>query len=68
MKTKLLLAISLVLLLFFPANFAGAHCDTMDGPTIADAKKAIAQNNINYALKWVQATYENEIKQLSNSQ
>jgi hypothetical protein len=39
-----------------------AHCDTMDGPLIADAKKAIEQNNVNYALKWVPAAHEKEIK------
>lgn len=39
-----------------------AHCDTMDGPLIADAKKALAQNNVNYALKWVPASSEAEIK------
>lgn len=39
-----------------------AHCDTMDGPLIADAKKAIEQNNVNYTLKWVPAAHEQEIK------
>ena len=39
-----------------------AHCDTMDGPTVADGKKAMENNNVNYALKWVQLKDENEIK------
>ncbi|MCK9400672.1 MAG: DUF6448 family protein [Bacteroidales bacterium] len=39
-----------------------AHCDTMDGPLIADAKQAIEQNNVNYTLKWVPAAHEKEIK------
>jgi hypothetical protein len=34
----------------------------MDGPLITDARKAIAQNNVNYALKWVKAENEAEIK------
>ncbi|TSA38553.1 MAG: hypothetical protein D4R64_02575 [Porphyromonadaceae bacterium] len=34
----------------------------MDGPLIADARKAIVQNNVNYALKWVQVENETEIK------
>ncbi|WP_458411486.1 DUF6448 family protein [Schinkia sp. CFF1] len=41
---------------------ASAHCDTMDGPTVADAYKALENDNINYVLKWVQPKYEKEIK------
>jgi Family of unknown function (DUF6448) len=63
MKTKLILVISLVMLLVLPANFVNAHCDTMDGPTVADARKAIEKNNVNYVLKWVQAADEKVIKE-----
>jgi hypothetical protein len=38
----------------------------MDGPLIADAKKAILQNNVNYALKWVQASDEKEVSYAFN--
>ncbi len=38
-----------------------AHCDTMDGPVVADAKTAFEKNNVNYVLKWVKSEYENEI-------
>lgn len=40
---------------------ASAHCDTMDGPTVADGEMAMENNNINYALKWVQPNYEKEL-------
>lgn len=63
MKTKLILIISLVILFVLPANFAFAHCDTKDGPVVADARKALEQNNVNYVLKWVQASDEKEIKE-----
>ncbi|HET54798.1 MAG TPA: LysM domain-containing protein [Ignavibacteria bacterium] len=63
MKTKLILIISLVMMFVLPANFANAHCDTKDGPVVADARKALEQNNVNYVLKWVQATDEKEIKE-----
>src|SRR5512138_3210950 len=43
-----------------------AHCDTMEGPLIADAKKAMEQNNVNYALKWVPVANENEIREAFN--
>jgi len=49
-------------MLIFSTNVTFAHCDTMDGPLIADAKKAIGQNNVNYALKWVPAKDEKEIR------
>lgn len=43
-----------------------AHCDTMDGPVVADAKKAIDQNNINYVLKWVKPENEKEVIEAFN--
>ena len=63
MKTKFVVLVSMVILLVYPANFVSAHCDTMDGPTVADAKKAIEKNNVNYVLKWVQAADEKIIKE-----
>ena len=40
-----------------------AHCDTKDGPVVADAIKAIEHNNINYVLKWVQPANEKDINE-----
>jgi len=51
-----------ITLLILSTNYSFAHCDTMNGPTIMDAKKAIDQNNVNYTLKWVQPHYETEIR------
>lgn len=45
---------------------ANAHCDTMDGPTVLDGQKAMKENNINYALKWVEPSSEKEIKEAFN--
>lgn len=42
---------------------ASAHCDTMDGPTVADGIKAMEENNVNYVLKWVMPEYEQEIRE-----
>ena len=52
---------SFLMLIFLP-GITFAHCDTMDGPLIADARQAIGYNNVNYALKWVPAANEQEIK------
>jgi hypothetical protein len=38
-----------------------AHCDSYDGPVIKDAKKAIAQDNVDLVLKWVSPEQEEEI-------
>lgn len=65
LKTGLVPLIILALLIF-SSNVTFAHCDTMDGPLIADARKAISENNINYVLKWVQPANEPEIKEVFN--
>ena len=37
---------------------AYAHCDTMDGPVVAAAQRALRSGNVNYALFWVQVEDE----------
>ena len=39
-----------------------AHCDTMNGPVVLDAKKAIATDDVTPVLKWVAADDEPEIR------
>jgi len=56
-----IIGVVLVFMMFGPL-FAGAHCDTMDGPTASDGKKALESNNINYALKWILPQYEEELR------
>ena len=51
-KTMASLLMALAIVVAVP-TMASAHCDTMDGPTVADGKKAIESNNVNYVLKWV---------------
>jgi hypothetical protein len=64
-KSKIIssLLIALTLVVSIP-TMASAHCDTMDGPTIADAQKAIESNNVNYVLKWVTPENEKEISKI----
>jgi hypothetical protein len=49
-------------LLILSTNVTFAHCDTMDGPVIKDAKIAIEKNNVNYVFKWIRPKDENELK------
>jgi len=63
--SRMVLRTSLILiLLFLSASVTFAHCDTMDGPLIKDAKTALERNNVNYILKWVQPQHEAEIRNI----
>lgn len=41
---------------------AQAHCDTADGPAVKCGRKALETGNINYALKWIPAEGEAELR------
>ncbi|MCK9454117.1 MAG: DUF6448 family protein [Sulfurimonas sp.] len=50
------------------ASNAFAHCDTLDGPVIMDAKLAIEKKDITPVLKWVKdSNHENDITHAFNS-
>jgi hypothetical protein len=55
----------MVLGAMFSANL-WAHCDTLDGPVVADAKLALEKGNVAIVLKWVKAENEEEIKTVFN--
>jgi hypothetical protein len=46
----------------FLCPFVFAHCDTMDGPVVKAARKALETGNINHILIWVQQKDEAEIR------
>ena len=68
MRHKYMIHLSLVLVLLsvalvlLPAE-ARAHCDTMDGPVVKAAQRALATRNVNLVLIWVQEKDEAEILQ-----
>ena len=41
---------------------AQAHCDTLDGPVVTDARKALDTGNVNMVLGWVQKKDEAEVR------
>jgi len=41
---------------------AHAHCDTADGPAVADGRRALDVANVNHALKWIPADGEAELR------
>jgi len=54
--------VPLALLLGFSTAFA--HCDTLDGPVVAAARKALDSGNVNLILVWVQKKDEAEIRNM----
>lgn len=41
---------------------ARAHCDTLDGPVVVEAKAALAKGDVTPVLKWVKKDKETEIR------
>ncbi len=60
MQLGMLLALGLGLML--PGE-AASHCDTLDGPVVADARSALAKGEVTSLLKWVKADDEQEIRE-----
>jgi len=68
MKTKRIITISLLGISAFVAitlatpHTVSAHCDTLDGPVIQDARKAIDAGDITPVLKWVKPKDEKAVR------
>jgi hypothetical protein len=68
MRTQLFLSRVIVIAVVFGAigfvlpQGVFAHCDTLDGPVVMTAKKALEQADVTPVLKWVKKEYEQEIR------
>lgn len=51
-----------ILLSFISPQKVSAHCDTLDGPVVNAARKAMETDNVNYILIWVKPENEDEIR------
>lgn len=61
--TKYFLTVTVALALTFGiCSHAAAHCDTLDGPVVQDARKALEAKTVTPVLKWVQAKDEKRVK------
>lgn len=56
-------AIALLAVAIVTTNTAGAHCDTMNGPVVTAAKKALEKGEVNLVLIWVRQEDEKEIRE-----
>lgn len=50
-----------VAFILFP-RWANAHCDTLDGPVVKEARVALDKGDVTSVLKWVKPEYEQEIR------
>ena len=67
MKTGKVFSTLAIIFFLFTAGlvkplFCNAHCDTLDGPVVADARLALAKGDITPLLKWVSADDEKMIR------
>jgi hypothetical protein len=63
MKTSHLILSAALGLLSLPLALR-AHCDTLDGPVVKAAQRALAERDLNRVLIWVQPSDEAEIKRV----
>lgn len=60
-KLSLSAILAVAALLLATPQYASAHCDTLDGPVIQDARKAIKAREITPVLKWVKPKDEKTV-------
>lgn len=56
-------AAALAAALLFPATPAAAHCDSVEGPVVVDAKGALEKGDVAPVLKWISAAQEPAIRE-----
>lgn len=62
MKTSLLSLSGAALLIVVPFSTILAHCDGLDGPVVQAAQRAIATDDVNLVLIWVQKSDEDQVR------
>lgn len=55
-------AAAVIILVLGTSGSARAHCDTLDGPVVNLARRALAKGDVNLVLPWVEAEKETEIR------
>lgn len=63
----LLLSLAAVLAVAFAAGEARAHCDSLDGPVVRDARLALERGDPTPVLKWVTPKGEAEVREAFRS-
>jgi hypothetical protein len=61
MKPRVRSILVLVILIVSAQDVSFSHCDTMNGPVVIDAQKALETGNVTGILKWVKKEQESEV-------
>ena len=64
MKTKLITTATIIAASLAFASESLAHCDSMDGPVVKDAQRAIAAKDITPILKWISPEDQAEVSRV----
>jgi hypothetical protein len=65
MKKKLFcVSVAIFFCCVFLSGLAYSHCDTLDGPVVITAKKALETGDVTPVLKWVNKENENDIREM----
>lgn len=59
---SLLIVLSMAVLPLLSATDAYAHCDTMDGPVVTDARETLGSEDLTPVLKWIRAEDKPAVK------
>jgi len=60
---RMFLAVSVITIMMFGIwSYAAAHCDTLDGPVIQDAREALDAGDVAPVLKWVRQKDEKVVR------
>lgn len=62
MKRTFVRALPLLAIAFFVGAPARAHCDTLDGPVVVEARTALEAGDVTPVVKWVRGEDEAEIR------
>lgn len=66
-KSRALFPAVLVMMSLFPIQTMFAHCDTLDGPVVTEARAALEKGDVTPLLKWVNQSDEDEIRAVFES-
>lgn len=65
MKTRFVFVLACLVALMFPA-LVRAHCDSVDGPVVADARIALEKKDLTPLLKWIKPQDEAQVRDAFN--
>jgi hypothetical protein len=61
-QTTIAITLAIFMVFFLMADKVYAHCNTLNGPVVADARKALASGDVTPVLKWVATDDEQMIR------